>query len=106
MKTGSMFQNITIKTLTTTVTGGDSVETWSAGDAVRANVEQVDGTRYLKENELIDRAVYKIELWDNDYSDNIKIEYSGLTLYPVRPLTKNADKSTRVVVKIIAATKV
>jgi head-tail adaptor len=106
MNTGRMFQNIIIKTLTTTVTGGDSVETWSIGDSVRAHVEQVDGTRYLKENELIDRAVYKIELWDNDYSDNIKIEYEGMILYPVRPLTKNADRSTRVVVKIIAATKV
>jgi hypothetical protein len=101
-----MFQNIVIKTLTTTTSGGDVIESWSAGNSVRACVTQIDGTRYLNVEELVDRAVYKIECWDNDYSNNIKIEYGGLTLYPIRPLTKNSDRSTRVVVTIIAATKV
>jgi hypothetical protein len=100
------FQTVIIKTLTTTVTEGDAVESWDTGVTARASVTQVDGARYLKEEELVDRSVYKVELWDNSYSNNIKMEYGDLTLYPIRPWTKNDDRSTRVVGTIIMATKI
>jgi len=93
MNTGAYNRIITISTCTTTESGGDVTETWSTPVSVRASVEQVDGTRYLKEDELIDRAVYKVKLWDNSYSDNIRAVYGALTLYPIRPITKNPGTS-------------
>ena len=97
---------ITIYTLTTTVSSGDVTETYDAGVSAKASVVQIDGTRYLKEEELVDRAVYSVECFDNSYSNNIKITYGSLTLYPIRPWTKNADRSTRTIAKIIMATKI
>ena len=99
-------QSIVIKTLTSTRNEGDVIETWDDGVTVRASVIQIDGTRYLKEEELIDRAVYRVECFDNSYSNNIKIEYGSLTLFPIRPWTKNSDRSMRVIGTIIMATKV
>ena len=99
-------QTITIYTCTTTVSGGDVTETWDDGVTAKADIVQIDGTRYLKEDELIDRAVYRVECFDNSYSNDIKIVFGSLTLYPLRPWTKNADRSTRTVAKIIMATKV
>jgi hypothetical protein len=106
MKTGRLFDTITVKTLTTSVATGDASESWSAGTQVRADVKQIDGTRYLMAGELVDREVYEISLWDASYSPNIKIEFEGKTLYPIRPVMRNPDKSYRKIVTIIAATKV
>ena len=93
MNTGKYNRIITISTCTTSESSGDVIETWSTPVSVRASVEQVDGTRYLKEDELIDRAVYKVKLWDNSYSDNIRVVYGALILYPIRPITKNPGTS-------------
>lgn len=98
---------ITISTQTTTTDGnGDASLLWSTPVTVRADVMQTDGARYLKEEELSDRVVYRMILFDNNYSNNIKIVYNGLTLYPVRPITKNQGKSLLSEIVIIAATKV
>jgi len=106
MRTGKLFYSIVIKTLTSSLDSHqDASEVWDAGVSARASVTQIDGTRYLNEQELIDKEVYEIELWDNGWSSNIKIEYNGKTLYPIRPPARNADKSGRAVFKIIAATK-
>jgi len=99
-------KTITIYTLTTTVSSGDVTETWDSGVSAKANVVQIDGTRYLKAEELIDKTVYRVECFDNNYSNNIKIVYGSLTLYPIRPWTKNQDRSMMVIAKIIMATKI
>ena len=106
MKTGRLFDHITISTLTTSESGGDVTESWSTGTTVRASVKQIDGTRYLSQEELVDREVYEIETWDKALGSNIRITYGSLMLYPIRPPVVNADHSSRGVVKIIAATKV
>jgi hypothetical protein len=93
MNTGKYNRIITISTLTTSESSGDVTETWSTPVSTRASVEQIDGTRYLKEDELIDRAVYKVKLWDNSYSDNTRVVYGTLTLYPIRPITRNPGTS-------------
>lgn len=105
METGLLNRQILIQTITTTENNGDITQVLSVGDIVRANVIQVDGTRYLSENELIDRAVYKITLWDNSYSDNLKITYGSLVMYPIRPITRNPGKSMMNEIVILAATK-
>lgn len=106
MRVGQLNRIISISTLTTTMdASGDVTETWGTAVTVRAKVTQVDGTRYLTEGELIDRAVYKIECWDNNYSDNIKITYGALTLYPIRPITRNPGTSMLNEITILAATK-
>jgi hypothetical protein len=99
-------QTITIYTCTTTVNSGDVTETWDSGVSAKAKVVQIDGTRYLKAEELIDRAVYSVECFDNSFSNNIKIGYGSLILYPIRPWTKNCDRSMMVIAKIIMATKI
>jgi head-tail adaptor len=101
MNTGQYNRIITISTLTTSESSGDVTETWGTPVSVRASVEQIDGTRYLKEDELIDRAVYRIKCWDNSYSDNIRIVYNTLTLYPIRPITKNTGKGSNLVECVI-----
>jgi hypothetical protein len=93
MNSGKLNRIITISTKSESDSGGDITETWGTAVTVRASVTQIDGTRFLKEGELVDRALYKIECWDNAYSDNIKIVYGSLTLYPIRPITKNAGGS-------------
>ncbi|HUX56215.1 MAG TPA: head-tail adaptor protein [Bacteroidales bacterium] len=99
--------SITIYTLTTTTDASEDVtETWDDGVTVSASVVQIDGARYVKEEELIDKAVYRVECFDNSYSNNIKIVFGSLTLFPIRPWTKNADRSMRSIAKIIMATKV
>jgi hypothetical protein len=105
MNTGALNRLITIKTYSETVSSGDVTGAWSAGETVRAKVTQVDGTRFVREDELIDRAVYRIECFDNSYSDNIQITYGTLTLYPVRPITRNPGRSNMNEIVIIAATK-
>lgn len=93
MKTGELNRTVTIKTYSESIVSGDVSGAWSTGDTVRAKVTQVDGTRYVSAEELIDRAVYRVELWDNNYSDNIQITYGSLVLYPIRPITRNPGKS-------------
>jgi len=105
MRTGRLSQQVTIKTLTTSVSGGDVTETLSSGVTVRASVRQIDGTRYLKMEELVDKEVYEIITWDKSLGNNIQITYGSKTLYPIRPPTVSSDRSSRGVVKIIAATK-
>jgi hypothetical protein len=97
---------ITISTYTETVSSGDITPVWGTPVSTRAHVEQVDGSRYLKEDELTDRIVYRIKFWDNAYSNNIRVVYSGITLYPIRPLTKNPGKANMIEVTLYASTKV
>jgi hypothetical protein len=60
----------------------------------------------LAESELIDRAVYKIRCWDNSYSDNLKITYGTIVMYPIRPITRNAGGGSKLnEIIILAATK-
>jgi head-tail adaptor len=105
MNSGQYNRLITISTCTTSETSGDVTESWSTPASARASVEQIDGSRYLKDNELIDRAVFKIKLWDNSYSDNIRIVYGTLTLYPIRPLTRNPGTAMVNEVTILCAVK-
>jgi len=50
--------------------------------------------------------LYKIKCWDNDYNDNLKITHNGMTLYPVRPITRNKGSGSKVnEIVILAATK-
>jgi len=105
METGTLNRIITISTLTEVVASGDVSTTWGTPETVRASVKQIDGTRYLKENELIDKAVYEIQFWDNAYTNNIQIVYDGMTLYPIRPITKNPDGSNLNIVTAIVSTK-
>jgi head-tail adaptor len=105
MDTGKLNRFITIQTLISTEVDGHSSESWSDADTVRASVVQVDGSRYLKEEELIDRAVYKIICWDNGYSDNIRIGLGSENLFPIRPITRNPGSSNLNEIVIVAATK-
>ncbi len=106
MRIGDLNRNITIQTYSETESSGDITPSWTTGVAVRARVTMIDGTRYLKDEELTDRTVYKIELWDNSYSDNIRIVYGTQTLYPIRPITRNPGKGSMLTeITIIAAAK-
>lgn len=105
MNPGILNRSITIQTLVSTEVDGHSVESWSLAETVRASVTQVDGSRYLKEDELIDKQVFKILIWDNNYTDNIRIGYGDLNLFPIKPITKNPGRSGLNEVVIIAATK-
>jgi head-tail adaptor len=93
MITGKLNRLITIQTLISTETDGHSVESWSTADTIRASVTQIDGSRTLQDEELKDKVVFKIICWDNSYSDNIRIGYGDLNLFPIRPITKNPGKS-------------
>jgi len=105
MRIGQLFYGITIFTSSSTVTSGDVVEAWDTGVSARANITQIDGTRYMTDEELKDREVYEVELWDNDWSNNIKILWGTKTLYPITPPTRNSGAGNRTIVKILAATK-
>lgn len=105
MNPGQLNRTITIQTLVVTEVDGHSTESWSLAETVRAKVTQIDGSRYLKDDELTDKQVYKIECWDNNYSDNIRIGYGTLNLIPIKPITKNPGTSALNEVVIIAATK-
>ena len=106
MNTGDLNRTISLSTLTESISSGDVTPTWSTAVTVRAKITMVDGTRYLSQGELIDKTVYKIELWDNNYSDNIKITYGSLVLYPIRPLTRNAGIGSKLnEITILAAVK-
>jgi len=73
---------------------------------IHCSVTQIDGTRLLKEDELIDRQLYKIECFYEGWTNNIQILFEGKYLYPVRPITINPDKLSLVpVCQIYAATK-
>jgi hypothetical protein len=105
LKTGDLIVQIGISTYTEVVSSGDITPVWSVPVLTRASVTQIDGSRYLKEDELTDRAVFKLNFWDNNYGDNIRVTVDNLTLYPVRPLTKNPGRAKMVEVTLIAATK-
>jgi hypothetical protein len=105
MKFADLFYTILIQTKASTENSGDVDEFTDEGISVRAKVTQIDGTRYMTMEELKDREVYEIELWDNDWSNNICITFGTKVLYPIRPLTRNAGAGNRSVVKILAATK-
>lgn len=96
---------ITITTFTESVSSGDVSVTWGTPTDVRASVTQVDGSRFLREGELVDKVIYKIVCFDNSYSDNIKIVYDGETLYPVRPIMRNEGSSNLDELIIYASTK-
>jgi len=105
MRVGEFNTTITITTITETESDGDVTQV-ETSETVRAKIAQIDGTRYLKEDELVDRALYKIKCWDNDYNDNLKITHNGMTLYPVRPITRNKGSGSKVnEIVILAATK-
>jgi hypothetical protein len=106
MRVGQLNHIVTLYTMTSATTGGDTVETWDAGVQRRAKVTQIDGTRYLAVEQLVDREVYRVELWDNTIAANVKVVFGTKTLYPIRPVLRNPDRSMRDVVTIIMATKV
>ena len=105
MDAGKYNRPITIQTYTEVVASGNVTGTWDAGISTRARVTMVDGKRYLRENELIDGVLYKIETWDNSYSNNIRIVYGTETLYPVRPATRNPGPSMLTEIVILATVK-
>jgi len=105
MITGKLNRLITIQTLISAETDGHSEESWSTADVVRASVIQVDGSRILQDEELKDKVVFKIICWDNNYSDNIKIGYNDLYLFPIRPIVKNPGKSMLTECVIFASAK-
>jgi hypothetical protein len=106
MRTGNLFDIITIYTLVETTVSGNDVETWGTGVECRAEVNQISGSRYYSVDQLVDREVYSIKLWDNSWDSKIKIVYNGKTLYPIMPPRRVKDNSQRGVVEIITATKV
>ena len=75
MRTGELRNIIKIATITETLSSGDVTEVVSPVATVRAKVTQLDGTRYLTADELVDKAVFEIKTWDNNYSHNIRIIY-------------------------------
>lgn len=106
MKTGRLNSTISIYELTsTTDSSGDVSESWTLAGTVRADVTQLDGSRFLNVAELIDRVIYKIVTWNNNYGKNLRIIYGTLTLYPMRPPTINSDRSGREVITIYGVTK-
>lgn len=106
MNTGLFTTNVTLQTMTASVDSGDRDETWDAGVSRRVDIKQIDGTRYLAVEQLTDREVYRVRLWDHDIAPNIRIVYGSKTLYPIRPVLRNTDRSLRNVVTLIMATKV
>jgi hypothetical protein len=104
--TGIYFDIVRIFTKTETEDEADVTEIWDEGVEARAEVKQIDGTRYLTNDELVDREVFEIKLWDNDWGSNISISFMGKTLYPIRPPMRNPDRTMRGKVIIVAATKV
>jgi hypothetical protein len=105
LKTGELNRIITISSPIELVTAGDVSVTWGTPETIRASAIQVDGSRFMREGELVDKVVYKIECWDNNYPDNIKIELEGMTLYPIRPIERNQGKSNMNELKIYASVK-
>ncbi len=85
----------------------DAEETLGTATVQRARVTQIDGSRYVKSEEMTDRAVYKVETWANDFGNNFLITYNGITLYPLRPPVVNQDPaSKRDILTVIMAAKV
>jgi hypothetical protein len=106
METGKSNRWITITTFSDVITSGDVSATWGDPEDVRARVIQVDGSRFMREGELVDKVIYKIDhIFDNGYTDNIKIEFEGQTLYPIRPIIKNPGSSNMNELIIYASTK-
>ncbi len=113
MKTGRLNTSISIYELTSTTDfSGDVSEVWTLAGTVRAEVTQLDGSRFqldgsrfLNVAELVDRVIYKIVTWNNSYGKNLRVVYGSLTLYPMRPPTINTDRSGREVITIYGVTK-
>jgi hypothetical protein len=105
LKTGDLNRIITITTFSESVTNGDVTVTWGTPETLRASVTQVDGSRFVRDGELVDKSVYKIVCWNNGYTNNIKIEYDGETLYPIRPIVENPGKSNLDEITIYASHK-
>jgi head-tail adaptor len=105
LRTGELNRVISIQVITETIASGDVTQVLSAAVSVRARVRQIDGTRFMTQEELLHKNVYEIVTWDNDYSTNLKITFGSLTLYPIR-VTVNPDRSSRDIITIIATTKV
>lgn len=106
MKTGRLNKSISIYELTSTTDfSGDVSEVWTLAGTVRAEVTQLDGSRFLNVTELVDRVIYKIVTWNNNYANNLRVVYGSLTLYPMRPPTINTDRSGREVITIYGVTK-
>jgi hypothetical protein len=105
MTIGELDRIITVSTLTMSESGGDASESWGVAVSTRAKVTEIDGSRYLKDDELIDKNVLKFEFWDNSYGQNIRIVYDSKTYYPVRPVKKVRDDSYLTICEVIASTK-
>ncbi len=106
MNTGELNRIISIQAKSESESSGDVTETWGTAATVRAKVTQLDGMRFMSESELVDRALYKIECWDNSYDDDIKITYGTIVMYPIRPITRNAGNGSKLnEIIIYAATK-
>lgn len=105
MNTGSLNRTISISTLTETVASGNVSVTWGTPEDIRAYVKQLDGSRFLDNAELVDKVIYEIRAWDNNYSDKVKVIIDGTEYFPIAPITKNPGKSNLTEIKIIVATK-
>ena len=95
---------ITIKTITESETSGDITPSLSAGDTVKCHIRQIDGRRYLSQEELVDLDTYEIRCFDRSYTNNIVITYGSLTLRPVK-MFREGGRSCTAELKIIAVTK-
>lgn len=105
MNPGLFNRIITISYSTETIVTGDVSVTWSTPVEISASVKQVNGSRFVNDPELVDKLLYEIKCYDNNYPDNIKIGYNGMTLHPARPLTRNPGGSFLNEVSILATTK-
>jgi head-tail adaptor len=105
MNPGILNRIITIQTSVDTETNGHSEMSWSVAETVRANVTQIDGSRFVNDEELKDRVIYKIICWDNGYDNNIRIGLDNLILFPVKPITANPGSSNLSEIVIYACTK-
>jgi len=92
---------ITIAEYSETVTSGDVVQSFGTPQTVLAKVTQKDGTRFLNDEELVDIAIYEIVTWDLGWSNNIEIVYDSHYCYPVRPITRNLDPGSQMMLATI-----
>jgi len=95
---------ITIKEITEATSSGDVTTTLSTGETVKCHIEQIDGRRFLNQNELADLETYKIICFDNSYTNNIVITYGSLTLRPIQ-MIRYSGRSCTNELKIIAVVK-
>jgi hypothetical protein len=104
MNPGGLNRLVTITTIAISTVIGRTVETVTTTTAY-FKVTNIDGTRFFKEGEAIDKVVCKFEGWDNSYSMNMTLTLDNKIYKPIAPLKRNPGLSNLNEVIIIAATK-